>query len=52
MYYPFTPLVGGGGAYISGVDVIVYSWLKGLAGTSIWRMSVNNVHAFYYMVHN
>jgi len=35
-----------GGLNISGVDVIVYSWFKGLAGTSMWRMSVNNVRAF------
>ena len=35
-----------GGLNISGVDVIVYSWLKGLAGTSIWRISVDNIHAF------
>ena len=36
-----------GGLSISGVDVIVYSWLKGLAGTSIWRISVDNIHAFF-----
>ena len=35
-----------GGLNISGVDVIVYSWFKGLAGTSMWRISVNNVRAF------
>ena len=39
-----------GGLSISGVDVIVYSWLKGLAGTSIWRISVNNVRAFNFVV--
>ena len=39
-----------GGLNISGVDVIVYSWLKGLAGTSIWRISVDNIHAFFVYV--
>ena len=31
---------------ISGVDVIVYSWLRVISGTSTWRISVNNVRAF------
>ena len=36
---------------MSGVDVIVYSWLKGLAGTSNRRMSVDNIHAFLISVY-
>lgn len=39
-----------GWLYISGVDIIVYSWFKGLAGTSMWRISVNNVRAFLVYV--
>ena len=35
-----------GGLSISGVDVIVYSWLRVISGTSTWRISVNNVRAF------
>ena len=38
-----------GWLYISGVDIIVYSWFKGLAGTSMWRISVNNVRAFNFV---
>ena len=40
----------GGRVSISGVDVIVYSWFKGLAGTSMWRISVNNVRAFVFVL--
>ncbi|GEM_PF-6392258 len=35
MYYLVFARHRVGGLSISGVDVIVYSWLKGLAGTSI-----------------
>jgi len=41
-----------GGLSISGVDVIVCSCWKGLSGTSLRRISVNNVRAFFYVCTN
>ena len=35
-----------GGLSISGVDVIVYSWLRVLLEPEKRRMSVDNIHAF------
>ncbi len=31
------------------VDVIVYSCDRVISGTSIWRISVDNIHALLYM---
>ena len=39
-----------GGLSISGVDVIVCSCWKGLSGTSLRRISVNNVRAFVFVL--
>ena len=36
-----------GGLNISGVDVIVYSWIRVISGTSLRRMSVDNIHAYF-----
>ena len=35
MLYSVLARIWAGGLNISGVDVIVYSWFKGLAGTSM-----------------
>ena len=38
-----------GGLSISGVDVIVYSWLRVLLEPEKRRISVNNVRAFVFI---
>ena len=40
-----------GGLNISGVDVIVYSWIRVISGTSLRRISVDNVRAFLMSVY-